>query len=153
MATPKIVKPCAAYFCWKPIIHGISIWHGSHQVAQKLTNTTLPFRLASDKSPPCNSGNVTSGSFGGPGLETNVVFEPLETVVPMPLHPANPIKSAANEIAAAPHREIFRFIKKSSPYREKRFRNVSLPESHVSRFIKISAPMASRSTPLKISTM
>jgi hypothetical protein len=71
----------------------------------------------------------------------------------MPLHPANPIESTANEITNAPHRVIVRFIKKGSPYREKRFRNISLPESQVSRFIKISTPMASRSTPLKISTM
>src|SRR6202161_4981643 len=74
MATPNMVKPLSAYFCWKPIIQGISTRQGSHQVAQKFTTTTFPFKLSSGTSWPRRSLKVTAGSFartlgaGGPGL-------------------------------------------------------------------------------------
>src|ERR1700730_9252309 len=64
IATPSIVKPLSAYFCWNSIIQGISVRQGSHQVAQKFTSTTFPFRLASGISFPARSLNLTSGSFG-----------------------------------------------------------------------------------------
>src|SRR5580698_5561549 len=64
IATPSSVKPLSAYFCWNSISQGISSRHGSHQVAQKFTTTTLPFRLASVTSLPSRSLNVTSGAAG-----------------------------------------------------------------------------------------
>src|SRR5580704_17297029 len=64
IATPSMVKPLSPYFCWSSIIQGISVRQGSHQVAQKFTSTTFPFRLASGMSLPARSLNVTSGSFG-----------------------------------------------------------------------------------------
>src|SRR6267143_4872214 len=41
---------------------GISTWHPSHQVAQKLTRTTFPFRLESLTSLPLTSCKVKSGA-------------------------------------------------------------------------------------------
>src|SRR5580658_5413836 len=64
MATPNSVKPLSAYFFWKAIIQGISTWQGSHQVAQKFTTTTFPFRLARETSLPWRSLKVTSGALG-----------------------------------------------------------------------------------------
>src|SRR5271163_5354859 len=62
MAAPTTVKFLSANFFWNSISQGISIWQGSHQVAQKFTTTTLPFRLASVTSFPSNPLNVTSGA-------------------------------------------------------------------------------------------
>src|ERR1700679_3413810 len=64
IATPSMVKPLSAYFCWKPIIQGISTRQGSHHVAQKFTITTFPFRLASVTSCPSKFLKVTAGSSG-----------------------------------------------------------------------------------------
>src|ERR1700689_5680948 len=63
MATPNMVKPLSAYFCWKPIIQGISTRKGSQQVTQKFTTTTFPFKLSSATSLPRRSLKVTAGSF------------------------------------------------------------------------------------------
>src|SRR5882762_7851623 len=41
---------------------GISTWHPSHQVAQKFTRTTFPFRLESLTSLPLTSCKVKSGA-------------------------------------------------------------------------------------------
>src|ERR1700685_2214264 len=65
-----MVKPLSAYFCWNPIIQGISTRQGSHHVAQKFTITTLPFRLASGTSCPSKFLKVTTGSFGFSSFET-----------------------------------------------------------------------------------
>src|SRR5215472_895324 len=43
MATPTICSPCGPYFFCNSTSHGISILHGSHQVAQKFKSTALPF--------------------------------------------------------------------------------------------------------------
>src|SRR5271168_2474249 len=64
IATPSMVNPLAAYFCWNPIIQGISTRQGSHHVAQKFTITTFPFRLARGTSSPSRFLNVTAGSSG-----------------------------------------------------------------------------------------
>src|ERR1700733_10798641 len=69
MATPSRVKPLSPYFFWKPIIHGISTRQGSHQVAQKFTTTTFPFRPARGTSCPSRFLKVTTGSFGFVSLE------------------------------------------------------------------------------------
>src|SRR6185312_5760455 len=42
METPRISKPCAAYFLCRSTSHGISILQGPHHVAQKFTSTALP---------------------------------------------------------------------------------------------------------------
>src|SRR5579871_102552 len=42
--------------------HGIIIWHGSHQVAQKSTITTLPFRSASVTVRPSRSFSTNAGA-------------------------------------------------------------------------------------------
>src|SRR6204780_1441815 len=63
MATPNMVKPLSAYFCWKPIIQGISTRQGSHQVAQKFTTTTVDFKLSNATSLPRRPLKVTAGSF------------------------------------------------------------------------------------------
>src|ERR1700722_2318400 len=81
IATPSMVRPLSAYFCWNPIIHGISTRHGSHQVAQKFTITTFPFRLASDTSCPCKFLKVTSGSSGcGPLFAPDFPLSALEAL-------------------------------------------------------------------------
>src|SRR5579863_1024619 len=106
MATPRIVNPWLAYFCWNPIIHGISTRHGSHHVAQKFTSTTLPFKLASGKSPPCNSGKVTSGALGLPASSAAVPPFALDPFVEaLCLQPANARLPAASS-ATATHRKI-----------------------------------------------
>src|SRR5580700_3305493 len=80
MATPSIVNPLSAYFCWKPIIQGISTRQGSHQVAQKFTTTTFPFKLASGTSWPCRSLKVTAGSSGRGPLAAEFVVPTPETL-------------------------------------------------------------------------
>src|SRR5580658_10309905 len=91
MATPSIVKPRLEYFCWNSIIHGISTRHGSHQVAQKFTSTTLPFRLDSGTLLPCKSLKVTFGAlFRDPDLASDL---PLAWLVP-PEHPRIPVAAA-----------------------------------------------------------
>src|SRR5580658_9726403 len=62
VAAPSSVNPLGLYFCCMEIRMGISPRQGSHHVPQKLTSTTLPFRLDSFTSFPCKSLNVTSGS-------------------------------------------------------------------------------------------
>src|SRR5580693_8275885 len=95
IATPSMVRPLSAYFCWNPIIHGISTRHGSHQVAQKFTSTTLPFRLDSGTLLPCKSLKVTFGAlFRDPDLASDL---PLAWLVP-PEHPRIP--TAAVESAS-----------------------------------------------------
>src|ERR1700689_2285076 len=90
MATPSRVKPLSAYFFWKPIIQGISTWQGSHQVAQKLTSTTFPLRLAIETSLPWRSLKVTSGALGR-GFSVPRVAAWL----PPDLHPVKAIAAAA----------------------------------------------------------
>src|SRR5580692_8147528 len=93
MATPSRVKPLSAYFFWKLIIQGISAWQGSHQVAQKLTMTTLPLRLARETSLPCKSLKVTSGSFGRDFSAPRPA-----AWLPPELQPAKPAAAAASRI-------------------------------------------------------
>src|SRR5271163_4286948 len=95
MAMPKTVNPLAEYLFWNSIRSGISARHGSHQVAQKFTSTTLPFRLSSVTSFPCRSLKVTTGSAGWLPLLSD-----LAAGLPLPLtelHPGN----AAAAIAVA----------------------------------------------------
>src|ERR1700724_4821436 len=81
IATPRMVSPLSAYFCWNPIIQGISTRHGSHQVAQKFTITTFPFRLDNETSCPCRFLKVTSGSSGcGPLFASDLPLFALETL-------------------------------------------------------------------------
>src|SRR5258708_31590222 len=62
METPRTVKPFASYFCCISMSQGISMKQGSHQVAQKLTRTTLPLYWLSAASLPSRSLKVTSGA-------------------------------------------------------------------------------------------
>jgi hypothetical protein len=148
MATPSRVKPLSAYFFWKPIIQGISTWQGSHQVAQKLTTTTFPWRLARETSLPWRSWKVTSGAFG------------------RGLFGAEGCGLAAARLAAGKgdccggcqedddHGKSQRYAHaQCSPYLENLFRNVSLPDSHVRRFRNTKPPTASSRAPLKTSTV
>src|SRR5256886_8081657 len=61
-STPRTMKPLEEYFCCISISQGISIWHGSHHVAQKFTSTTLPLYSLSGTSLPSRLSKVTSGS-------------------------------------------------------------------------------------------
>src|SRR5579863_479620 len=78
IAMPSRVNPLSEYFCWNWISDGISARHGSHQVAQKLTSTTFPFRLAtqllehgsfSETSVPCEFWKATLSSVFGAVLQ------------------------------------------------------------------------------------
>src|ERR1700730_8576575 len=77
MATPRTVKPLAAYFCCISMSQGISTRQGPHQVAQKLMSTTLPLYWARERSLPSRSFNVTSGAGAGAELAVATLTTPL----------------------------------------------------------------------------
>src|SRR5579864_7641987 len=123
---------------------------GSHHVAQKFTRTTFPLRLARETLPPWSWSNVTSGSSGYFDSAEADVFPPV-FVSATDLHPAIAVEHAAKIISVNNQNDLRLIL--SSCYKEKRFRNASLPESQVSRFMKINPPMASNKMPLNTSTM
>src|SRR5207302_10544695 len=55
---PSITNPWSLNRSYRLSISGISLRQGGHQVAQKLTNTTLPPRSLSVQLCPCKSFNV-----------------------------------------------------------------------------------------------
>src|SRR5207245_8212912 len=76
-STPRTVKPLDEYFSCISISQGISIWQGSHQVAQKLTSTTLPLYWLNGTSWSSRSLNVTSGSGAPASLPLTSTFRDL----------------------------------------------------------------------------
>ncbi|MOA38096.1 hypothetical protein D3C78_1597440 [compost metagenome] len=66
-------RTCGYFFC-KASSSGISLTHGAHQVAQKLTTIGWPFQLASDCVAPfrsgiCNCMSPATGSLASAGAE------------------------------------------------------------------------------------
>src|ERR1700733_4482670 len=102
MATPSMVNPCEEYLCCSSISQGISSLHGSHQVAQKFTRTTFPFRLSSGTSDPVKDLKVTAGS-GPIGAKES---EPLSRLLPSDPHPPT-TNTIAKHTAATYLRVLF----------------------------------------------
>src|SRR5579863_8491335 len=62
MATPTICRPCAPYCLCNSTNHGISILHGVHHVAQKLSSTALPRKSDRLTLLPSRDSSVKSGA-------------------------------------------------------------------------------------------
>src|SRR5439155_349318 len=60
--TPSIVKFLFLYFLYAATTLGFSSLHGPHQLAQKSTNTYLPFNELNENILPSVSGIVISGA-------------------------------------------------------------------------------------------
>src|SRR5208282_1816865 len=125
---------------------GISPRQGSHQVPQKFTSNTFPLKPESATLFPCKSLNVT---FGSSASALGWVLPPEEAPPLQPEKPTVPIKQSAtgnNSLTTL-------LIQMLSRYFANRFKNDKCCESHVRRLTKISAPMNSKSAPLKTSTV
>ena len=57
-----MANPCGPYWRCQALKTGISTWQGAHQVAQKLTSTTLPRKALRRKAWPARSWRVKSGA-------------------------------------------------------------------------------------------
>src|SRR6516164_2232457 len=78
MEMPRTATPCPAKSLWSLLKLGISRMQGTHQVAQKLTTTTLPERAAISMLPPSSleawgrAEDVAAGAVAGDAAVTAV---------------------------------------------------------------------------------
>src|SRR5687768_3765856 len=80
--TPTSVKPSALYRLCIWSSSGISWRHGPHQLAQKLSMTTLPFSWPSDTLSPARDGSVKVGAIEALAPTSDVVANIAATVTP-----------------------------------------------------------------------
>src|SRR5918995_961804 len=80
--TPTSVKPSALYRLCIWSSSGISWRHGPHQLAQKLSMTTLPFSWPSDTLSPARDGSVKVGAIEALAPTSDVVASIAATVTP-----------------------------------------------------------------------
>src|SRR5687768_17501848 len=80
--TPTSVKPSALYRLCIWSSSGISWRHGPHQLAQKLSMTTLPFSWPSDTLSPARDGSEKVGAIDALAPTSEVVASIAATVTP-----------------------------------------------------------------------